>query len=354
MRRPTNSYSTPNVHAADSLSEHWTHVPPFPTADSDAEALASGAEPLADSAAEVNKKARKLRKRGQETADAAVDLASTAASEASDLATAAAEEAAEAAAAVQEEAVSAASRLAESVASDVADIAGAVQAAAEDVQQTAADAARDASTSTDTTVSTKQPAAQPPAGSLGAPSAPAGELPSAQQPVTALLPPPDATTGNGASSSAAGGAAGGDKAAEAARLKESLVAMLASLDRGAAASEDQAERVDALVKRLEALGGPVSLSWERPGGRGQRRWGVRGWQGEGAPFLCAHLLAKPAHLLVTLFPALLKRHIWQWMQQQLTWALHQAACSGGGSNGSSGSSGRGGSPCARLGCSCSC
>lgn len=173
--------------------------------------------------------------------------------------TATAEEAGKAAAAAQEEAASAASRMVENVASDVADMAGAVQEAAGDVQQSAADAARSTRASAD---AIEQPAGNSPASQQ--PVTPAGELPAAQ-PAVALLPPPEGLVADGTSGSTAGV---DNPAAEIARLKEQLVGMLASLDRGAAASEDQAERVDAVVTRLEALGGPVSLSWEQPGERG--------------------------------------------------------------------------------------
>ncbi|KAL4451724.1 hypothetical protein ABPG75_007386 [Micractinium tetrahymenae] len=245
----------------------------------EAEDLTAPAEPLTDPADDVSKKARKLRKRGQEAVDAAeeaaaaaADLATTAAGDAADLAAAVADEAAKATAAAGEEAVSAAAQLVGSVASDAADMAGAVQAAAEDVQQQAADAIASDSASTADGDAAKQPAG---AGSAKPLAAPAGELHEAPQPVAGLPPPPPANTagtGSAGSSSApgaAGAAGGGTSAAEVARLKDSLVAMLASLDRGAAATEDQAERVDALVKRLEALGGPVSLSWERPAGGGK-------------------------------------------------------------------------------------
>ncbi|KAL4421139.1 hypothetical protein ABPG77_000774 [Micractinium sp. CCAP 211/92] len=250
----------------------------------DAEALAAGAESLDDRDAEVGKKARKLRRRGEEAAGAAedaaaaaVDLAATAASEAADaaattaediasdaadVAKAAVEEGAQAVASVQEDAASAASQLAEGVASGVADVAGAVQAAAEDVQQQAADAARSSGTGKP---AGRTAATQPSAGSPGAPAPTAGELPSAPQPLAALPENAGADPGSVPSGTAPGGAAHDNKQ-DIPRLKESLVGMLASLDRGAAASADQAERVEALVKRLEALGGPVSLSWERPAG----------------------------------------------------------------------------------------
>jgi hypothetical protein len=50
-----------------------------------------------------------------------------------------------------------------------------------------------------------------------------------------------------------------------AAAKQALLSMLASLDRGAAATEDQVQRVAALAYRLERLGGAVKLAGERPG-----------------------------------------------------------------------------------------
>jgi hypothetical protein len=107
----------------------------------------------------------------------------------------------------------------------------------------------------------------------------------------ASLPPPSsssnaATSTSSASSSSAASTSGGeggsgsaarvgrgsgaaDRAEEIVAVKQQLVSMLASLDRGAAATEDQAQRVDNLARRLEVLGGAVALGWEKPAGGGK-------------------------------------------------------------------------------------
>lgn len=140
-------------------------------------------------------------------------------------------------------------------------------------------------------------ASEPPAGSLSAPKQPAGELQaphppagSLAAPVASTPPPPrseaatstssgasssgsDAvpTVGDGSSGAARVGRGSGatDLAEEIAAVKQQLVSMLASLDRGAAATEDQAQRVDNLARRLEVLGGAVALGWEKPASGGK-------------------------------------------------------------------------------------
>ncbi|PSC69468.1 putative plastid-lipid-associated chloroplastic [Micractinium conductrix] len=244
--------------------------------DSEPERL-NAAEPLVDPSAELSKKARKLRKRGEQVLSAAQAAAAVAA----DLATTAAEETAAAQAAAQEEVASTAAQLAGDVASDAADVAASVQAAAKAAQQQAEEAlAGAAAAAAGTSSSTggaaagsnagsklqgKLSAPQPAAGELAAPEPPAGELQAPEQPVAAL-PPAGATGGSGGGGGDAAADAeveAGKRAAQLAHTKEQLVHMLASLDRGAAATDDQMDRVDALVRRLEALGGPVTLSWDR-------------------------------------------------------------------------------------------
>eukprot|EP00887_Chlorella_sp_A99_P001775 scaffold19.g1775.t1 len=93
-------------------------------------------------------------------------------------------------------------------------------------------------------------------------AAAAGDLAAAAAAAAAgdLAAPAAATT----APDGAGGRRG--SAAEAERVKWALLALLASLDRGFAATADEAERVEALCRELQELqGGPVMLSWEKTG-----------------------------------------------------------------------------------------
>ncbi|KAI7839444.1 hypothetical protein COHA_006845 [Chlorella ohadii] len=131
-------------------------------------------------------------------------------------------------------------------------------------------------------------APKPPAGALEAPQPPAGSLAAPEQPVASLPPPAEpgsqaTTSSSGASTNGSSGPSGegssgarvgrgsgaADRIEEIAAVKQQLVSMLASLDRGAAATEDQAQRVDNLARRLELLGGAVSLGWDKPAGGGK-------------------------------------------------------------------------------------
>lgn len=172
-----------------------------------AEAVDEAASDAAETAASVQAAAEDA---GQQVADAVQDAASEAAD--------AAASAQSTLAAAGQQAVESALEAASDVASEAAGIAGAVQSAAQAVSDKAAEAA-----------------APPRAGPA---------------------PPPDTEP---IPNTAAG------RRKEAAATKQALLSMLASLDRGAAATEDQVQRVGTLAYRLERLGGAVTLSWERPG-----------------------------------------------------------------------------------------
>ncbi len=59
------------------------------------------------------------------------------------------------------------------------------------------------------------------------------------------------------------------------RLQDALLASLASLDRGVAATGDDVTRVDNLARQLEVAGGPVVLDWAA-GGAGRPGMGLLG------------------------------------------------------------------------------
>ena len=108
---------------------------------------------------------------------------------------------------------------------------------------------------------------------LPAPPEPIAELP--PPPPAAEAPPVTATAGGGgsappappASGGGAGGGSGGggSKAEQTEALSWKLVGLVASLDRGFGATEQQAEEVDRLARQLSDVAGPVVLSWQRPG-----------------------------------------------------------------------------------------
>ena len=202
--------------AADVASDAADVAASVQTAAQDArEQAAEGAADVASDATDV---AAALQTAAQDAREQATEAALGAASDAADVA-------ASVQSAVQDagqQAVEAALGAASDMASDAADVAGSVQAAAEAVEQQAASAAAAA-------------AAPPPP-----PSPPPAD--SVPLPATAEA-----------------------RDAEIAATQKLLVGMLASLDRGAAATEDQAQRVDELACRLERLGGAVALSWEAPG-----------------------------------------------------------------------------------------
>ncbi|EFN55841.1 hypothetical protein CHLNCDRAFT_145390 [Chlorella variabilis] len=202
--------------AADVASDAADVAASVQTAAQDArEQAAEGAADVASDATDV---AAALQTAAQDAREQATEAALGAASDAADVA-------ASVQSAVQDagqQAVEAALGAASDMASDAADVAGSVQAAAEAVEQQAASAAAAA-------------AAPPPP-----PSPPPAD--SVPLPATAEA-----------------------RDAEIAATQKLLVGMLASLDRGAAATEDQAQRVDELARRLERLGGAVALSWEAPG-----------------------------------------------------------------------------------------
>ena len=190
-------------------------------------------------------------------------------------------------------AVSAVQGTAEAAAVAAAEAAGATSAVAAAAGSAAAPARPQGQLSAPAGPAGSLSAPEPPAGSLSAPKQPAGELQaphppagSLAAPVASTPPPPrseaatstssgasssgsDAvpTVGDGSSGAARVGRGSGatDLAEEIAAVKQQLVSMLASLDRGAAATEDQAQRVDNLARRLEVLGGAVALGWEKPG-----------------------------------------------------------------------------------------
>ena len=86
--------------------------------------------------------------------------------------------------------------------------------------------------------------------------------------MTALFRRQNAAATAGAPATLTGAAAathGGHKAL--ATLKRQLLEQLVSLDRGAAATREQGDAVDATVRQLEALGGPVELAWTTTGER---------------------------------------------------------------------------------------
>ena len=150
------------------------------------------------------------------------------------------------------------------IASDAADMADSMQAAAEAVQQqvaaavasaaqAVANAASDAAASSSNGASSS---ASSSSGATGYARGSAGSSSGVRQPPPPPPPPPSSSSGSG---SAAG------RAEEIEGTKTRLVGLLASLDRGAAASKEQAQRVDTLASQLETLGGAVMLSKERPG-----------------------------------------------------------------------------------------
>lgn len=170
---------------------------------------------------------------------------------------------------VQEEVSDAVLGAVSDAASDAADVADSVQAAAQDVRAQAASGRPAPKTAAQLL------AAEPTAGELEAPQPVAGALPAAGE-TSGALPPPPSSSGSSPPPGATAEDASSETSAEKKRkadeihkAKDVLVSMLASLDRGSAATCDQMERVDELARRLEKLGGTVSLGWERPAAGGK-------------------------------------------------------------------------------------
>ena len=201
------------------------------------------------------------------------------------------------------EAAAAAAAEAAGAASAVAAAAGSAAAPARPQGQLSAPAGPAGSLSAPEPPAGSLSAPKQPAGELQAPHPPAGSLAAPEQPAASTPPPPRSeaatSSSSGASSSGSGtvptggdgssgtarvgrGSGATDRAEEIAAVKQQLVSMLASLDRGAAATEDQAQRVDNLARRLEVLGGAVALGWEKPG----EDWGWVPCAGEGGRVSC--------------------------------------------------------------------
>ncbi|GAB4819235.1 hypothetical protein N2152v2_006281 [Parachlorella kessleri] len=118
----------------------------------------------------------------------------------------------------------------------------------------------------------EEPATLPPSQQLSEPEEPLAALPAAGQ-TGEGAPPPPGEGGSGGDSGGAGPSSGDDekRASEIRRLKQRLVEVVASLDRGVAATKDQGELVGALCRRLEAEGGQVVLSWDQSYAGGQQQ-----------------------------------------------------------------------------------
>jgi hypothetical protein len=146
--------------------------------------------------------------------------------------------------------VSEAADVAADVASDTADLAASVPVTVQAVGQQAMEGAIDAASGIAAGAAEVAGALQGAAETVGQQVAAATAPPPTRPPIADTMPLPTSPA---------------DGEGDVAGTQKLLVNMLASLDRGAAATLDQMERVELLVMRLERLGGPVSLSWEAPG-----------------------------------------------------------------------------------------